>query len=101
MRGKQLFKNIVSKEEEQERRPGRSENLMALRNKCLLNRYFYYGFYKRKTYDDILNLLVAEFFITAERISRIVQQNTTVLREMKDRKTSLYYMQSRWPHYRW
>jgi len=102
MRGRQLFKEVIGNDENiQGNKPGRNETLLARRNKCLLTRYFYYGHHRKKGYEEILQLLVTEFFITGERISRILHQHSKQIIEMREKKISRYHMQILWPHYKW
>ena len=103
MSSKVLYKELIAQDPETTpcERPGRNATMMAQRNLCMLARYFYYGHYRRKKFDEIITLLVAEFFISTDRIIRIIQKNTATLKEMKEQRITRYYMQSRWPHYRW
>jgi hypothetical protein len=82
-------------------RKGRSNALVFRRNECMLARYFYYGYLKNKSYEEIMRLLAAEFFLSPATISMRVQQNTDKLKTLKRSGPSMYYFQSRWPHLKW
>ena len=102
MRGRQLLKGLVRDfDDPQAHKPGRNETLLARRNECLLTRYFYYGYHRKKGYEEIVQLLVAEFFITGERIGRILHQHSKQIIEMREKKISKFHMQVLWPHYKW
>ncbi len=82
-------------------RKGRNNTLIARRNDCLLARYFYYGYYKNKTYEDTIRLLINEFFLSKMTIIGIIQSHVSMLEDMKERGPSIYYLQSHWPHLKW
>ena len=102
MRGQKLYNEILNNDgRNQPEQKGRNETLLSRRNKCLLARFYYYGHYKKKKYDSILELLVAEFFLSEERIYRIITQNAMAIKDMKTQEWSLYQLQSYWPQFRW
>lgn len=82
-------------------RKGRSDRLVAKRNECLVARSFYYGYYKNKVYDEMLQLLEAEFFLSKVTISQILQAHSEQIVKLKEKKRSLFFFQSRWEHLRW
>lgn len=102
MRGRRLFDEIITEQRPaREKRKGRSSTLISRRDECLVARYFYYGYLKHKSYDDILKLLVSEFFLSPATISRQVQQRSDELHELKQKASSAFYFQHRWPHLKW
>jgi len=80
---------------------GRNNQLLTKRNECLLARYYYYGHFKNKCYEDIVGLLTAEFFLSPGTIVHIIQSNTEQLQAIRQRVMALYYFQSHWPHLKW
>jgi len=100
MVGEKTFSKI-SREPLTTVRKGRNNTLIARRNDCLIARYFYYGYYKNKTYEDTLRLLVNEFFLSQMTIIGIIQTRMGILEEIKERHPSIYYLQSHWPHLKW
>jgi hypothetical protein len=102
MRGQKLFNDIIKSElPDRSEHKGRSESLLSKRNNCMLARFYYYGEYRRKNYESIIQLMVAEFFLSPERISRIITQNAAVIRKMKEDHVSKYQLQAGWPQFKW
>ena len=82
-------------------RKGRNSTLIASRNECLIARYYYYGYYRNKCYEDIIRLLAAEFFLSSGTVTNIIQENEELIHSIKLKTPVLYYLQSHWPHMRW
>ena len=64
-------------------------------------RYYYYAAIKHKCYEDILRLLMAEFFLSPHTIANIVQDNTEQLLALKQKGPSLFFFQNRWGWMKW
>ena len=102
MRGQKIFNELIKgKNLNNEPRKGRNDRLVALRNECLLARYFYYGFYKNRSYEEILRTLVSEFFLSPNTISNIIKEHAEQLMAIKKRAAVSYYFQNKWPHMKW
>lgn len=102
MRGKNKFLETFREEGNDDRQQkGRSRNLVALRNQCLIARYYYYGAFTDKRYDIIVELIAAEFFLSVQTIPGILKTNTAELRALKTKQPPLSYFQQRWPHIKW
>jgi hypothetical protein len=102
MRGQKIFNQIIKEEGIAATRcKGRNNSLIARRNECLLARYYYYGHMKKKSYEDILRLLMAEFYVSPSTISYVVQEHVDELRALKGKCPTLYYFNNRWPHIKW
>ncbi len=99
MRGKKLFNDVIKNDTEL--RKGRNDSLLIKRNNCMLARYYYYGYFKEKCFEEIIQLLVADFFISPIRIARIVQENSDKIKELKDKRVSVYLLQQHYPQYKW
>ncbi len=99
MRGKKLFNDVIKNDSEL--RKGRNDELLVKRNNCMIARYYYYGYFKEKCFEEIIQLLVADFFISPLRIARIVQENSDKIKELKDKRVSVYLLQQHFPQYRW
>lgn len=99
MRGKKLFNDVIKNDTEL--RKGRNDELLVKRNSCMIARYYYYGYFKEKCFEEIIQLLVADFFISPLRIARIVQENSDKIKELKDKRVSVYLLQQHFPQYRW
>lgn len=96
-----MFKDIVKADVAKSATKGRSESLLSKRNNCMLARFYYYGQIRNKSFENILELMTAEFFLSTERISRIISQNATEIMKMKQRETTIYQLQTSWPQFRW
>ena len=101
MRGQRLFNTVIKGESQEPTRKGRNDTLLELRNSCLLARYYYYGHFTSKCFEDILSAMVSEFFLTPVRISRIIQENIDIVKELKQKKMTKYQLQHAWPQYKW
>lgn len=102
MRGQRIFNELIKENgPENNSRKGRSNALLHQRNECLMARYMYYGYIRNKCYEDILRLLVDEFFLSPVTISVLIQDHTDQLQLLKQKAHSLYYFQNRWPHMKW
>ncbi len=102
MRGKKFFNEIIKDAGlSVTRGKGRNNSLVSKRNECLAARYFYYGSIKNKYYEEILRLLVCEFFLSPNTISFLIQNLTDQLQSLKQKDPPLYYFQNRWPHMKW
>ena len=82
-------------------RKGRSDKLVNRRNECLIARYYYYGYYKNKCYEEILKLLESEFFLSQATISHMLQVQSDQVLMLKDKKPALFFFQNRWAHLKW
>lgn len=82
-------------------RKGRNDTLITKRNECLTARYFFYGSSKNKCYEEILRMLVGEFYLSPATISAIIMDRTEQLQMLKQKQPTLFYFQNRWPHLKW
>ena len=102
MRGQRVYKEIIKGSGISNTiHRGRNNSLVSKRNECLAARYYYWGFYKNLSYEEILRLLVSEFFLSPVTIGNIILGQTEYLAAMKQKGPSLYYLQTRWPHLKW
>ncbi len=101
MRGEKLFKDLLRANEAQPARKGRKNELVEDRNNCLMARYYFYGHVKGRCYEDIIQLLTREFFLSPYRIHSIVLQHATDITDWKEKNITLYQMSARWPHLSW
>src|SRR3954462_2942437 len=102
MRGQRIYNEIIKGHGLGAVVPkGRNNKLIEKRNECLLARYYYYGHFKNKCYEEILNLLMTEFYLSPNTIANIIQNNTDQLHAIRQRAMVMYYFQNHWPHYKW
>jgi hypothetical protein len=102
MRGQKTYNSIIKDSGlSGSMRKGRSNTLLHKRNECMIARYYYYGYMKHKGYEEILRLLVAEFFLSPSTIAFQVQMHMEQLQMLKQKSPTIYYFQNRWPHIKW
>lgn len=80
---------------------GRNSNLVNRRNTLLVARYYYYGHFRHRGYEEIVAALQREFFLSPATITHIVQDNADVLEVMKKEAKSIVYFQAQWEHLKW
>jgi len=102
MRGKQLLKQLhPSAPAPEQNGKGRSSRLLQLRDKCLLARYFYYSHFKKRRFEEILQAIVDEFFLSHERIVDIIAANVQDITQLKEQQTTLTQLKHQWPQFKW
>ena len=102
MRGQRTFKTIIKESGlTATTRKGRNNTLLFKRNECLVARYYHYGNVKNRCYEDILRLLVTEFYLSPNTISALIMEHTAQIQALKQKDPSLSYFQNRWPHLKW
>lgn len=105
MRGQRTFQSLFVDVEVIElpvkERKGRCSELDSRRNELLLIRYMWYGLNKKDRYEIILSTLENEFFISQRRISDIITQNSSKLRELKPGFPESKELSMRYPHLKW
>lgn len=82
-------------------RKGRSDELIAQRNECLIDRYHYYLTFTDKRYIAILEILSREFFIAAVTIQERINENYNSLVRLKNEKPAKTHFIKKWPHLVW
>lgn len=80
---------------------GRSSELHAQRNECLLERYYYYLNFTDKRYHVVLDILSREFFIAAYTIQWRIDENYEKLLALKAQNPQRNYFVKKWPHLVW
>ena len=80
---------------------GRNPQLLEKRDTCIAERYYYYNHFTTNTYEDILAILVQEFFLSRERIQDILVKQSSHLHKLKDMNCKMLYLKRRWPHLKW
>jgi hypothetical protein len=107
MRGSlKLFQDVVTPQPQPQAvmtvtKQGRSADLHAQRNECLLARYFYYINFTEKRYEAVLNDLSKEFFIAAYTIQGRIDENYEKLLALKQQNPTKAYFIKKWPHLVW
>ncbi len=83
------------------KRRGRNTDLVSLRNECLVARYYFYTQFTRKGYEEIVERIVEEFYLTPERIARIIQENAQLLQLFRTDGTTIYTLRQKWTYLKW
>lgn len=102
MRGSNtLFADIFEDQQPVKQRKGRSSTLIAQRNECLIDRYYFYGKFCDKRYTSILKTLSLEFFISEVTIPEVITDNETFLHSLKKQQPTPQHFKKKWPHLVW
>lgn len=103
MRGQQsLFASKFMDESTREREEQRPRNYyQPERNKALIARYYFHVEINRYRYDDCINLLEQEFYITAPRIIHVLTKNSERINDLINEEPSPKDLAERHPHFNW
>jgi hypothetical protein len=102
MRGRKVYDLLTADETPQEpTRKGRNHHLVDLRNECLVARFYYFSVFSKKCYEDILNRLGEEFFLTQQTIVNVLQEHADAVGKHRKEATTLYHLRAKWPHLKW
>lgn len=81
---------------------GRDEQLVTDRNALIVHRYYFYSKIKGcKHYQDLLDKLTSEFFLTERTIGWIVDSNPGVLTELKKTSPNAIAFKKKYPFMNW
>lgn len=103
MRGQQsLFNNYIESPVKKTTRKGRSADMIALRDECLLHRYYYHIKLQGKRYDMAIQELSGEFWIKSSNIIYRLQYNSERLEQiMKQEQPDLKQLRILYPWWTW
>ncbi len=102
MKGQKLFNEISGRPKQFVAvKKGRNDALLESRNCCLLDRYYYYSYFSNRCFEDIMAILVKEFFLSQISITRIVQNNVERLKVIKEQQLPVQELKAKWPHFKW
>lgn len=107
MRGSKRFDDIFSETLSAKKQKGRNSDLLAKRNDCLLDRYFYYGKFFGLRYDLIIQKLSEEFCLSSSTLQQIIESNLSLVSEKKkaynedDEPNIKKQFKEKWPHMVW
>lgn len=103
MRGQQsLFNNYIENPVRKTTRKGRSADMIALRDECLLHRYYYHIKLLGKRYDMAIQELSGEFWIKNSNIIYRLQCNSERLEQiMKQEQPDLKQLKILYPWWAW
>lgn len=81
---------------------GRSSHLVALRDRVLVARYYYWTEVKRLRFDDSLQKLQdEEFFISEKRIMHVLREQDEYLEELTVWKVTAHELKKQYPSFNW
>ncbi len=81
---------------------GRSVELIALRNRLLIARYYYWSEVKRIRFDDVLNIIEhQELFISEKRILKVLRDNDAYLRRLFRDETAYMEIKNKYQSFKW
>ncbi|WPV66594.1 MULTISPECIES: hypothetical protein [unclassified Chitinophaga] len=103
MRGQNtLFNHFIENPVSKTVRKGRSADMIALRDECLLHRYYYYIKLQHKRYDAAVQELSKEFYIKNSNIIYRMQCNSDRLETiMKKEQPDLRQLRLLYPWLTW
>jgi hypothetical protein len=102
MRGQlSLFNNIFSESSNQGTKQRPRNFFLPERNKALVYRYFYWAEIHRLRYEDCLQELENEFYITTTRIITVLSQSNDIISKVTQEQPTLNELQLLFPHFTW
>lgn len=97
-----LFADIFTEQElPKQSNKGRNADLIAQRNECLIDRYFYLGETTGLRYELLVKRVAQEFFLSAVTVPEIINDNLDKLLQLKKAKPGKKYFQEKWQHLAW
>lgn len=105
-RGKRLFDKLTGSSEgkallSKPSRRGRNEMLIENRNECLFYRFYYYSRIKRLRYEDVLEVISNEFFLTPRTISNLIADESEYQKEVFKEKLSVKELEKKFDFLKW
>lgn len=104
MRGNGLFTSLFDTLEPlpvKDLRKGRNADHDTRRNEALIARYYYLGRYTDKRYRAIMQQLSDEFYLSERRIQDIMQQQSGILRQLRQLQPVAQWFVRQYPHLVW
>lgn len=104
MRGNSLFTSLFDTLEPlpvKDLRKGRNADHDARRNEALLARFYYLGRFTEKRYSAIMQQISDEFYLSERRIQDIMQQQSDVLRKLRQQQPAATWFVHEYPHLVW
>lgn len=81
---------------------GRNSNLVNMRDRVLVARYYYWTEIKRRRFDDTLEILQnQEVFISEKRIMAVLREQDEYLEQLTTFKTSAHDLKKQYPSFNW
>lgn len=81
--------------------PGRSDRLLAQRDKTLAARYFFYMRHKRVSYIKACEELSSEFFISVVQVQKVLKHNAELLQQLRTSQPDIKSLARDYPKWVW
>ncbi len=106
MRGVRTFTQLITTQstENDTSEPlpiSRHSRQLSRRNDCIVARYYYYSDVRHLFYNDVVDILSLEFFLSTTTIAQLLLSHTTQIQDTRAEKPDLHKLKSVWPHLRW
>ena len=105
LRGKRLFEALTLDDRLEQKnktdRKGRSEEKIKDRNTCICYRYFYHSKIKKNRYENVLELLANEFFLSERTVTTIISNESPQLKNVFNEKLTITNLKEKYDYYKW
>lgn len=81
--------------------PGRSERLLARRDKDLCTRYFFFMRHKRFSYLKACEELSQEFYISVIQVQKVLKSNADNLDELRKQQPTIKQLEKEYTRFTW
>jgi hypothetical protein len=96
-----LFDETIVPVDAPKKATGRDSALIENRDTFLLHRVYFKSSIQRKLYDDVLDEMTTEVFLTRRMLQDIITRKTDELLQVKRNKPSTKELKEKWPHIVW
>lgn len=102
-RGKQKLYYDLIKNDDTPSVPRKRNHYQPERNKALATRYYYHLILRRRTYEDTLNDLINEFFISESTIIKLLGKDQPMahLEKLIETKAKIKDLRAQYPQWSW
>ncbi|MET4080088.1 hypothetical protein ABIB40_000028 [Pedobacter sp. UYP30] len=102
IRGNQIIQSIFPSEIEENRPEDNRKGIYAVeRNECLLTRFYFYYYIKKRRFDTTLSDLAKEFYISTRTITNYIADNGEMLKKLVAQDCSIKDLRKKYPHLIW
>ena len=93
--------NIVTVDAPNENRGGRNPLLIEKRDEFLFHRIYFKTTVQRKLYEDVLDELESEVYLSKTMLKKIINSRTDELLQIKRNKPTIKELKDKFPHIVW
>lgn len=101
MRGQQSLFNDLFHQEKQKSANRPRNYYQPERNRALIHRYYFHAEINRLRYDDVLQILEKEFYLTEPRIIVILSEQSSNIKKIVHNPPTITDLQKMFPHFNW